>query len=222
MAGHSHWANIAHKKALIDSQARQAVEQARQRDHGRGQGRRRRSECRTCACVTRSSTPKPATCRRTRSTGPSRKGTGELEGVNFEEILYEGYGPDGVAILVRHPHRQSQSHGRRSPQDLRNRRRQARRDRLRRLDVRPQGSALDSGRPDRGRSADGPRARGRRRRRPPRGRQLRGHLRSRTSIHTRVRRDRRGRPQDGSPPDHAHSQRTRSISTPRPRPTCSS
>ncbi len=28
-----------------------------------------------------------------------KKGAGELEGVNYEEILYEGYGPSGVAIL---------------------------------------------------------------------------------------------------------------------------
>lgn len=29
-----------------------------------------------------------------------KKGTGELEGVNYEEITYEGYGPGGAAILV--------------------------------------------------------------------------------------------------------------------------
>ncbi len=29
-----------------------------------------------------------------------KKGTGDLEGVNYEEILYEGYGPGGVAVLV--------------------------------------------------------------------------------------------------------------------------
>ena len=29
-----------------------------------------------------------------------KKGTGELEGVNYEEIVYEGYGPGGVAVLV--------------------------------------------------------------------------------------------------------------------------
>ena len=29
-----------------------------------------------------------------------KKGTGELEGVNYEEVIYEGYGPGGVAILV--------------------------------------------------------------------------------------------------------------------------
>ena len=29
-----------------------------------------------------------------------KKGTGELEGVSYEEVLYEGYGPAGVAVLV--------------------------------------------------------------------------------------------------------------------------
>ena len=29
-----------------------------------------------------------------------KKGAGELEGVNYEEILYEGYGPGGIAVLV--------------------------------------------------------------------------------------------------------------------------
>ena len=29
-----------------------------------------------------------------------KKGTGELEGVAYEEAMYEGYGPGGVAILV--------------------------------------------------------------------------------------------------------------------------
>ena len=29
-----------------------------------------------------------------------KKGTGELEGVNYEEITYEAYGPGGVAILI--------------------------------------------------------------------------------------------------------------------------
>ena len=28
-----------------------------------------------------------------------KKGTGELEGGNFEEVIYEGYGPGGVAVL---------------------------------------------------------------------------------------------------------------------------
>src|SRR5512141_2945633 len=29
-----------------------------------------------------------------------KKGTGELEGVNYEEAMYEGYGPGGVALIV--------------------------------------------------------------------------------------------------------------------------
>lgn len=29
-----------------------------------------------------------------------KKGTGELEGVSYEEVAYEGYGPGGVAVLV--------------------------------------------------------------------------------------------------------------------------
>jgi len=29
-----------------------------------------------------------------------KKGTGELEGVNYEELTYEGYGPGGVAVMV--------------------------------------------------------------------------------------------------------------------------
>lgn len=29
-----------------------------------------------------------------------KKGTGELEGLSYEEVLYEGYGPGGVAMLV--------------------------------------------------------------------------------------------------------------------------
>lgn len=29
-----------------------------------------------------------------------KKGTGELEGVNYEEMLYEGYGPAGVALII--------------------------------------------------------------------------------------------------------------------------
>jgi len=39
------------------------------------------------------------TCPRTTSTGPS-KGAGELEGVNYEELVYEAYAPGGGALLI--------------------------------------------------------------------------------------------------------------------------
>jgi YebC/PmpR family DNA-binding regulatory protein len=29
-----------------------------------------------------------------------KKGTGDMDGVNYEEIIYEGYGPGGVAVMV--------------------------------------------------------------------------------------------------------------------------
>ena len=30
-----------------------------------------------------------------------QKGTGDLEGISYEEFMYEGYGPNGVAVLVK-------------------------------------------------------------------------------------------------------------------------
>jgi len=30
-----------------------------------------------------------------------KKGTGELEGVNYEEIIYEAYGPSGIALIIK-------------------------------------------------------------------------------------------------------------------------
>jgi len=31
---------------------------------------------------------------------PIKKGTGDIAGITFEEVLYEGYGPNGVAVMV--------------------------------------------------------------------------------------------------------------------------
>ena len=39
-------------------------------------------------------------CRSTRSSGRVKRGTGELEGVNYEPITYEGYAPSGVALYI--------------------------------------------------------------------------------------------------------------------------
>jgi transcriptional/translational regulatory protein YebC/TACO1 len=43
--------------------------------------------------------PKPRTCPPT-TLSAIQRGTGELEGVTYEEITYGGYGPGGVAIIV--------------------------------------------------------------------------------------------------------------------------
>ena len=46
-----------------------------------------------------STRPKPSACPRKTSSGPSKAAAATLDGTNFEEILYEGYGAGGVAVL---------------------------------------------------------------------------------------------------------------------------
>jgi YebC/PmpR family DNA-binding regulatory protein len=98
MAGHSHWANIARKKSLIDnkrgklwSKLAKAIMVAAKQGGGDPNGNLRLRYAIIDAKA--GNMPKDTIDR------AIKKGTGELEGVNFEEILYEGYGPNGVAIL---------------------------------------------------------------------------------------------------------------------------
>lgn len=98
MAGHSHWANIAHKKSLIDSKrgklwsklAKGIIVAAKAGGGDPNQNLRLRYAIIEAKA---GNMPKDTIDR------AIKKGTGELEGVNYEEILYEGYGPGGVAIL---------------------------------------------------------------------------------------------------------------------------
>jgi YebC/PmpR family DNA-binding regulatory protein len=98
MAGHSHWANIARKKALVDSKrgklwsklAKGIMVAAKSGGGDPNQNLRLRY---AIIDAKAGNMPKDTIDR------AIKKGTGELEGVNFEEILYEGYGPGGVAIL---------------------------------------------------------------------------------------------------------------------------
>lgn len=98
MAGHSHWANIAHKKSAIDSK----------------RGKLWSKLAKAIIVAAKSGGPDPNANLRLRYAiidakagnmprdtidRAIKKGAGELEGTNFEEILYEGYGPSGVAIL---------------------------------------------------------------------------------------------------------------------------
>ena len=98
MAGHSHWANIAHKKSLIDSKrgklwsklAKGIMVAAKAGGGDPANNLRLRY-----AIIDAKAGNMP----RDTIERAIKKGTGELEGVNFEEILYEGYGPGGVAVL---------------------------------------------------------------------------------------------------------------------------
>ncbi len=98
MAGHSHWAGIKHKKALVDSK--------------RGKLWSKLSKSIIVAAKTGGGDPatnlklryaidaaKAVSMPKDNIQRAIKKGTGELEGGNLDEVLYEGYGPGGVAIL---------------------------------------------------------------------------------------------------------------------------
>jgi YebC/PmpR family DNA-binding regulatory protein len=97
MAGHSHWANIAHKKSLIDakrgkhwSKLAKAIIVAAKGGGDPAMNLRLRYAIDDAKAV---SMPKDNIER------AIKKGTGELESNSFDEVLYEGYGPGGVAVL---------------------------------------------------------------------------------------------------------------------------
>ena len=98
MAGHSHWANIAHKKGLIDAKrgklwsklAKSLIVAAKE---GGGDPITNLRLRYAVSDAKASGMPKDTIER------AIKKGTGELEGGNLEQVLYEGYGPAGVAVL---------------------------------------------------------------------------------------------------------------------------
>jgi YebC/PmpR family DNA-binding regulatory protein len=99
MAGHSHWAQIKHKKAKIDAQ----------------RGKLFSKLIREITVAARLGDPNPEFNPRLRTAIEQakranmpletieraiKKGTGEIEGEAFEEVVYEGYAPGGVAVMV--------------------------------------------------------------------------------------------------------------------------
>ncbi len=98
MAGHSHWAGIKHKKALVDNKrgkawskvSKQLIVAAQLGGGDPNMNVRLRQAIADAKAV---NLPKDTIER------AIKKGTGELEGGNVEEILYEGYGPSGVAMM---------------------------------------------------------------------------------------------------------------------------
>src|SRR2546425_4304838 len=99
MSGHSHWATIKHKKGAIDAKrgkqfsklSRAIIIAAR---HGGGDPDMNLKLRYAIDKARQVSMPKDNIDRAV------KRGTGEMEGMTFEEITYEGFGPGGVAILV--------------------------------------------------------------------------------------------------------------------------
>lgn len=99
MSGHSKWATIKRKKAVTDARRgqiftkliREITVAARE-----GGGDPNFNPRLRLALDTAKTANMPAD----NMDRAVKKGTGELEGVNYEEVNYEGYGPGGVALLI--------------------------------------------------------------------------------------------------------------------------
>lgn len=99
MAGHSKWANIKHRKAAQDAKRgkvftkhiREITVAAREGGGDADANPRLRIAI-----------DKALGANMTRDTieRAIKRGTGDLDGVSYEEIRYEGYGPAGIAVLV--------------------------------------------------------------------------------------------------------------------------
>ena len=98
MSGHSKWATIKHKKAATDAKRGQAFTrlikeiQIAARSGGDPDAN---SRLRTAITA-----PKAVSMPADNIKRAIMRGTGELEGGQIDEILFEGYGPGGAAVLV--------------------------------------------------------------------------------------------------------------------------
>jgi YebC/PmpR family DNA-binding regulatory protein len=99
MSGHSKWATIKHKKGAADK-ARgklfaKLIRQVEVSARSGGGDINANATLRTMYTKARAASVPIDTIERA-----IKRGTGELEGVNYESITYEGYAPGGVAIMV--------------------------------------------------------------------------------------------------------------------------
>jgi len=99
MSGHSKWSQIKRKKGVADAKRGQVftklikeITLAARLGGGDPEGNAR---LRTAITAARADNMPKDNIERA-----IKKGTGELAGVAYEEYLYEGYGPGGVAVLV--------------------------------------------------------------------------------------------------------------------------
>ena len=99
MSGHSKWSSIKHKKGITDARRgkvftrliKEITVAARLGGGDPDANPRLRA---SIAVAKAENMPKDNIER------AIKKGTGELEGVTYEEVYYEGYGPGGAAVLV--------------------------------------------------------------------------------------------------------------------------
>ena len=99
MSGHSKWHTIKHKKGAADAKRGQMftklIKEISISARLGGGDPESNPRLRTVILKAKASNmPKDNIDR------AIKKGTGELEGVSYEEILYEAYGPGGVAMLI--------------------------------------------------------------------------------------------------------------------------
>jgi YebC/PmpR family DNA-binding regulatory protein len=99
MSGHSKWATIKHKKGALDAKRGKIFTRlikeitiAAKLGGGDPDGNPR---LRGAVAAAKAENMPNENIKRA-----IQRGTGELEGVNYEEITYEGYGPGGVAVIV--------------------------------------------------------------------------------------------------------------------------
>ena len=100
MSGHSKWATIKHKKGALDAKrgkifTRLIKEITIAAKTGGGGDPDGNPRLRTAIAAAKAENMPADNIKRA-----IQRGTGELEGVSYEEITYEGYGPGGVAIIV--------------------------------------------------------------------------------------------------------------------------
>ncbi|MFH1740484.1 MAG: YebC/PmpR family DNA-binding transcriptional regulator [bacterium] len=99
MSGHSKWSTIKHKKAKMDAQRgkifTKLIKEITVAARAGGGDPEINPRLRTAVA-----TAKAANMPSSNIEKAIKKGTGELEGITYEEVVYEGYGPGGVAVYV--------------------------------------------------------------------------------------------------------------------------
>lgn len=99
MSGHSKWATIKHKKGALDAKRgaifTKVIKEITQAARNGGGNPDANPRLRTAL-----EKAKEANMPADNIDRAIKKGTGELPGVSYEEVAYEGYGPGGVAILI--------------------------------------------------------------------------------------------------------------------------